>query len=938
MIGSAVAPRLVGREAELATLLDCAVNPPALVLVEGEEGMGKTRLVAELLDHADLGGRRRLVGRCPALVDPLPLSPIIEALRGAVVGVDRALSETPPTPEHLGERHLMFLRVLDALSTLGPSVLVLDDVHWSDELTAELIRFLVPQLPASLALVLTYRRKDLDPSSRLLTAASGCAHRVRTERVVLGPLSRDATGALATAILGPESVSPTFVAHLHRQSAGVPFLAKELVGTLRHRPDLTAAGPWLDWVPEISAVPAAVADRYVECLCQLGPDARRVVEVAAVVGTPATEALLIRVARLAPTKGAAALCEALREGLLVEGQDGYWFRHPLAAAAVYQAIPTPACRPLHLRVAEALDAPPRPVARLAYHYRLAGRQGAWLRYAEAAADLSAREGDDPAAADLLQSAVADGGARGPQRVRLALKLARASARGGTHLDRCVDALRRVIDEEALTAGTRGELRLFLGALTQRAGETTAGRAQLERSVAELRRRPALAAKAMAWLGRPDVPEVPLMEHLAWLERAVHLSTAPGVDAAARAAVLATRADVLVLVGDPGAPEAVDEIPWASELPADDPNLVWAATALAGAYIHTGDYERARSWLVDARQRVGESPRCSTPFDAANETHALLLDWATGRWEGLGERARRHVLRHDDSPRPAMTGLRIAAQLSLAQGELEEADRQLDRFFARAADVGVLPALISGGAGRARVDLARGDPGAAVEEAASWLRIVEGKGVWVWAADIAPVAVAALLASGRIPEAANLAARFAAGLALRSTPLARCALEACDAQLDEAAGKPAAAALGWDRASRAYAALPRPYDAAQAQARHGACLLAAGRGEGGEHLLAAWTAFERLGAGLDSGQVRVAMRAHAIAPPHTGGRRAYGTNLSPRERDVVRLAGHGLTDAQIAQTLGLSRRTVGHHVSAAMRKLGVSSRRMLPSTNGRGSQK
>jgi DNA-binding NarL/FixJ family response regulator len=133
-----------------------------------------------------------------------------------------------------------------------------------------------------------------------------------------------------------------------------------------------------------------------------------------------------------------------------------------------------------------------------------------------------------------------------------------------------------------------------------------------------------------------------------------------------------------------------------------------------------------------------------------------------------------------------------------------------------------------------------------------------------------------------------------------------------------------------RAERAWSKLPCPYEAAQALEQRGRYLLDEGERTGGDCLLAALKEFEDLGATWDAARVRAALRSHKVGLPYPfrGGHRGYGGKLSPREGEVARLATMGRTNPEIAHALFISPRTVENHVAAAMRKLGVRSRKEL----------
>ncbi|HEY6417283.1 MAG TPA: helix-turn-helix transcriptional regulator, partial [Acidimicrobiales bacterium] len=141
-------------------------------------------------------------------------------------------------------------------------------------------------------------------------------------------------------------------------------------------------------------------------------------------------------------------------------------------------------------------------------------------------------------------------------------------------------------------------------------------------------------------------------------------------------------------------------------------------------------------------------------------------------------------------------------------------------------------------------------------------------------------------------------------------------------LAEAAGDRRRAAEAFLAAERAWLELPRPYEAARARESAGRCLLDA---RGQELLIGALSAFRSLGATWDAARTRRTLREQGVIVPHRGGRKGYGSELSPRETQVARLAADGLSNPQIAAALYLSRKTVERHLSSAMRKVGVHSR-------------
>ncbi|WP_239071623.1 AAA family ATPase, partial [Amycolatopsis sp. SID8362] len=321
---------LIGRTAELAALVSAALRPPAVLVLEGEAGTGKTRLAAELLARPELAGTRVLAARCRPQREPFPCGVVVEALRdagkylpaaaspGPLTGVlGRHLPELapllPPAPEPLGDRraeaHRFFRAVRELLDLLGPLVLVLEDVQWADDGTRRLLRFLMGDLPAGTVLLVSHRPEDVPGGLPL-----GRAHRPSpgssTTLVRLGPLEPDGVRRLASALLGEPGVSDAFAARLHDRTAGIPFVVEEVV----HALPVPVTEAALDTIE----VPTLVREAIVERLGSLPLVARRITEAAAVLAEPAPVELLTAVAGLGATRGRQALVLALERAVLVE--------------------------------------------------------------------------------------------------------------------------------------------------------------------------------------------------------------------------------------------------------------------------------------------------------------------------------------------------------------------------------------------------------------------------------------------------------------------------------------------------------------------------------------------------------------------------------------------------------------------------------------------
>jgi DNA-binding CsgD family transcriptional regulator len=942
--GRLTSPVLIGREQELQLLLDAAAAPPAVAIVEGEAGVGKTRLVEEFLARPELADRISYVGRCHQLSEPFPLGPVLEALRratpdpaalapvaGALRPVLPELEEIlPPAPESLAdkraERHRLFRALRDLIGALGPSVLVLEDLHWADQATSELLRFLIADLPPTTVLVCTYRSEDVPDGSPLLALAARLPGNVACARVVLQPLDQAQVRDLVSEILESDSISDEFAGYLFERSAGLPFAVEEVLLLLKERKGLVhRSGVWVRRELEELGVPRAFRDSILQRMAGLGVGARTVVQAAAVLGEPTAEEVILEIVELSGRTKPDALVEALSSALLFEVSDGiYGFRHPLARQAVEDAVPPPLRRRLHRRAARALATErPQPLSRLAHHYRQAGDTKTWIRYAEAAADRAVSLEDDATAYAFLRDAVSVPSISQATRTRLAAKLATHALHCSEH-DDAIGILQQLLDDHSLPRGTRGELRLRLGSLLHHAGETTAAFEQVAQALEDLGRKPALAAEAMAFLARPWAPEGRIDQHLDWLDRALSTIESSN-DQKAKMRVAVDRAVALLTCGDPRAWDAIGAIPRPGSTAEERKRAVAAHTNLSSAAIKTGHYRQADEFISTGLALAAEI--AYTHGATFLKMNKLELDWLVGSWEGLEQDARRYAevtdRAQDRAHAQAVLGL-----LLLASGEVSKAIRVIEPL---AGDFhGMVPAWTWVTAALARIRLAQGNADAAVDEAAKGLNAIAHKNMWAWAADAAPTAVETLLAAQRPAEAIDLTHRFAAGLRGRDAPAAAAALAVCQGLVAEAGGDRRHAVRAYLAGERAWAMLPRPYEAIRARESAGRCLLEESPERGHELLVHAMDAFRELGAAWDAARIRRTLREHGLVAPHRRGRKGYGGRLSPREAQVAALARDGLTNREIALKLFLSPKTVDRHLTSAMRKLKVTSRTELPS--------
>ncbi|MEV0622969.1 AAA family ATPase [Nonomuraea sp. NPDC050404] len=932
---------LIGRRSELALLRAVIADRPSLALVEGEAGIGKSRLVAELLAAPEQAGTRRLVGQCEQLQEPLPLSPLLDAFRQAadeltpsrpdnpVVGALAPLlpeiaaylpPPLPPLPDQRAERHRVFRAALALLDHLSPLVLVLEDVHWADGGTHDFLAFLAAHQPRDVAVICTVRTGSglLPIREAFARSPSGPA---RT--LTLAPLSLPEVEELARSILRAE-LPRTFAAPLYEKTGGIPFVVEEVLRTLLERLPAGDIPGRPDVLADL-AVPTVLRDVVLQRLSALDDPSQEILGAAAVIGMTPDDRVLAEVSDHSPPEVARALAKAQAVGLLHEEDGRSRFRHALARQIVYESVAVSGRRWLHLRTARALEsgAEPRPVARLAHHFRHAGRTADFVGNAEAAADTALSHGNEATAARFLLQALEIGELPLEVRVRLAVKLGRAAVDGLAHAE-AVPLLERLLATEPLPAPLRGELRFALGRLLRQQGQARAGYLQIERAIDDLGERPELLGRALAVLAAPEtVVDRHMSEHAARCdeaERAARRSGDPGVDIAVRIA----RACLLLEQGDPDSWRLIDGLLADDRLRAAPREHARACLNWAQAALHLGRLDRAESLLAEGRRVAGEAGYLRVA--EVVELVSASVDRAAGRWDGLAARVRRLGADSAAFAAASLDSRLLRGALLTATGPAEQAVECLREVIAIAERVGAVWPLIPARMTLSRLLLTLDDPAGAAEHAMAALGRARAKGNWVWAAESVLCLVDALEGGDGNEE---LVAELRAGVEGADAPLALAALLTAEAVLARAAD-PVRAELLLDRARAVSREAGLRYEEALAGERLGRWRCERGAADGGPPLEEALRAYGAMGADRDIARICRVMRRGGVPIPYPwrGGRPSHGQTLSSREREVALLAAAGKTNQEIADALFLSRRTVESHVASVLRKLGLPSRKEL----------
>ncbi|WP_160147015.1 transporter substrate-binding domain-containing protein [Thermomonospora echinospora] len=928
-------PVLVERDDNLASLVAALARPPVIAVVQGEPGAGKTRLVHEALADPALAARQHLIGDARPSLAAYPLGPMIEALAtvrrppvqplSALAGALRTVlpdlagilpPPLPPLEDPRLDRHRLVRAMVELLSKLGPTILVLEDLQWADEATVELLRMIDARPPPRLSAVVT-----CGPAAVLPEPGAG------TVRIRLAPLSAPGARRLAEAVLGvaETAVSPELAGLLHERNGGVPLVVCEDVRLLRHRGLLRAVnGEWVlaaDEADLSSVVPPGAGAEIISRVRGLGDAGSTVLEAAAVLAESAEPDLVARVAELDAGQACAALGEATRCGLLCDqGPDGdtVRFRHEVARLAVYQAISEPRRRRLHAAAARELTRTGRSalVVRAVEHHRRAGDVRGWAASAEAAAEIAAADGSFDAAQAQLRDVLRAGAVAEARRAELTIKLGWAALGDDDRSAATTTLLAEASERAPASPEQRAELLLLhLWSALESAGpgrETDIAAAELWAALGHLMTRPDLYAIALTVLSTPNrLPGHNLPMQMSYLGRA-RGALAETIDPMAHAVVTTGTAHLLLACGDPEGWSVAGALPAHGDRPEVDRQLVRGLADLADAALHLGHYSRGLE-LVERGRRLAADVRLSR-YDLRLHATELRVRWTRGdrgAEEGLAAEVQRHGL-------PASRLL--AAQIRIGQGHLDVARRTLRTVAEETCEIGDLAIAAHAVAELNRVALTAAQRRVGHALARQVLDELACKQVWVWAAPLLPF-IPLDLVDAVLP-------RYRSALVGRDAPLARAALGFAEARMSEEHGDMGRASAGYRRARRRYALLPDPRMAAHACACEMRSQISAGQAPDTDLLRQAWSTFTGLGAVWDANRLKQLMRSAGLPVPHRRGRPGYGNRLSPREREISDLAASGRTNRDIAGDLYLSERTVKYHLANAMRKLQVSSRREL----------
>ncbi len=856
---------LLERQEALAELHDAVGHvregQGRLVFIRGEAGIGKTSLVQRFC--SEVVGAQVVVGACDPLDTPRPLGPILDM-------VDQTATATPSLTSDDAPRHERFRGFLDLLSSShAPVIAVVEDAHWADEATLDLLRFVGRRLGgAGGLLVVTYRDDEISVGHPLRTVVGDVIRETATIAIDLPPLSRE---AIAHLLAEAGRDDPDEVDELQQLTAGNPFFVTEALSPAAH------------------AVPLSVRDAVLARAGRLDPPAREVLDAAAVVPTRAEVWLLEELVAAED----ADLDACVDAGMLRPDRPGtVAFRHELGRRAIADALPPARARTLNLGVAtqlverygEQVDA-----ARVAHHAAAAGEVELTRSYAVQAAERATRLGSHREAVAHYEQALDAAGSL--DELELA-DLLTAFSQAASMVGREEDALEAIHRELSLRR-VHDDPRAL-------------GEALIRQGLTLLR------------LGRNPEMDEPLAEARELLQR-----LPPGPELVQAAVLASTRAS---LVGEHDlAVQLIEDVVTLARGIGTPELIVVVERAKAAAQIRRGHTE-ARE---DLRRSIAIAADADLDREAA-QGWIMLATVATAERdypaaaEALDEASLVAVDRDLDFHRVYTTAL--WARLHLEQGDWLRAAELANQVLESDEPTGGQPfahIVAHTVLGRLATRCGGADPWDHLDHA--W-QLASGTGepmmVWPLVAARAEAAwlsgarsvtdelqggAARVVDASRHPWASGEIAlwRLRAGT-LRGVPdgVAEPFALHLAGRLREAAGR-------WEEFGCLYEAADVLADSDEA-----------------EDLRRALDVFDGLGARAAADRVRRRLRERGERDIPRGprpGTVAHPAGLTPRQAEVLAHLCEGRSDGQIAERLHISRKTVSHHVSAVLEKLAVRNR-------------
>jgi DNA-binding CsgD family transcriptional regulator/tetratricopeptide (TPR) repeat protein len=837
----------------LASELDAvaASGRGRMVLIAGEAGIGKSALVDAFCDALEISILR---GACEALLTPRPLGPLVDIgdqLGGKFAGpVDVGVTPSDLVAALAGE-----------LRRAAATVVVLEDLHWADDATLDVVRLLGRRCDAFPALVVaTYRDDELE-RTHPLRIVLGELPRPNVTRLRLAPLSAQAVAGLA----GPDGIDPV---SLHERTEGNPFYVSEV---------LAAGG---------TAMPDSVRDAVLARAARLSERARALLEAVAVI--PQRAELWLLEAMAADHLNELESC--IDAGMLRAAGDAVAFRHEIARRAIEEVLPPDRALALHRRALRALIVPPHgkpQPARIAHHAEAAGDPDAVLRYAAMAGEQAAALGAHREAAAQFARALRFGDGLSSERRAELLERRSYECYLIDAIDDAITARQAALNEHR-DRGDRlreGDAHRWLSRLQWFAGDNPTAEVHARAAVGLLETLPPGPELAMAYSNMAQLRALAhdVQQARAWGQRAIEL--AERLDETRILVHALNNVGTAELgAGDSDGAQKLERSLTLAVAAGLEEHVARAHTNLACCAIEAREYELARSHLQAGIAYCREHDLDSWLLYMTGWRARLELE--QGRWDDAAESAMTVLMRPGVPPPTRVTPLAVLGRLRARRGD-PDPWTPLDEASALAAGMGELQRLLT-------VALARAE--------ARWL------------------AGQAHLIGFETSVALDLAAAQQLSWGVGELLLWRRRAGLGDSAEPAAAAEPFARMLAGetDEAAKLWSDLGCPYEAA----------LALVESEDQANFRRGLEELQRLGARRTAALATRTLRRRGVRDLRQGPRAATRENpsgLTARELDVLRLVATGMRNSQIAEQLVVSPKTVDHHVSAILSKLGVKTR-------------
>jgi len=964
----ALAPRLIGRQAQLRELDEHLEQARAcagrLVFVVGDAGVGKTRLLREFAGRAQADGVTLLEGHCYDEQPAPPYGPFVDALRALVrqrgpdsvaqvagawasslapllPELELPASAPPPIGDPQSEKRRLFeaiARVFRAIAQRG-LVLLLEDLHWSDQSSQELLAYLARAVERDPILILaSYRGDELHRRHPLTHLVAQLTRERRYHEVRLAALSREDLAQMLEATL-ERALPRALIDALYDRTEGNPFFVEEILKALieNARLDALITAAWRGHHSARLDIPLSLKESILSRTADLDSTTAEVLNYAAVIGRRFDFELLHKLTELAEDELLRSIARLIERQLVVEErstEDRFSFRHALTREAIYDDMLGRERRMKHRAVLQALEElypenRDAVVDQLAYHSLQAKELTQAGQYARLAGDQAMRRRGYREALVYYETAL-ELLETDDLRERATLTERLAEAASPLSEERLYLRYLREAHQLYQQIGDRrklAEIDRWIGVAAQWIGDMETAFTYTRAAVDALEAEPPGRDLATAYfmLSRLYMLSDHPQESIAWAEKAQPLAEA-FADEELSTNLLNNIGCSLAMIGETQRGLSLLEraFDWAKRL--------GTATWLTGmrAYQNLsvflsvlGQFARAADIAREGIERADQAG-----YIPAGEWHSLgIAELSLGHWDAAGELIDR-VISHQDAHIDYVHSIALKAELLLRRGRPEEARQLLEYGLPQINTLSAFLWRSDLWGALALTHLALG----AIDQAVA----IMDRGIADWRTTGPLVSTEAMLrcgvevylAAGRAEPArepldalATIAGRVASPLSLAHLEDARGLFAAHENRHGEAAEHFRGAAARWQ-------AMAAPFEEAVARRRLAESLLLAGdaaaREDARRELGMARATFARLGAPLELAAADALAEKYGLAsqPAKVPTRKG---ELTARERQVIALIAQGHSNRQIAEALTISEKTAEIHVGNILGKLGFSSR-------------